>query len=255
MGRQAFIGIDVGSASVRAGIFDAEGHRLAFSARPIQQYHPRALHVEQSAADIWAQTAAAVREAVVTAGTAPSDIAAIGVDATCSVSMAEDGESNHDIIMRMDHRAAEQTVQINATGDEALAYGTRHIIESMNAAGHRIERIVMCGGGSKNPYWLRENADATGCEIHLVNEEDAVMLGAVTTRRGGQQRVRLHAGGRGEDGQAGRQSRRARRNESFPQRQIRDLPAIVRRHGALPLRDGRMAVICPCNFSIRFISK
>ena len=61
---------------------------------------------------------------------------------------------------------------------QALAYGTRHIIESMNAAGHRIERIVMCGGGTKNPYWLRENADATGCEIHLVGEEDAVTLGA-----------------------------------------------------------------------------
>ena len=61
---------------------------------------------------------------------------------------------------------------------QALAYGTRHIVESMNAAGHKIERIVMCGGGTKNPYWLRENADATGCEIHLVSEEDAVTLGA-----------------------------------------------------------------------------
>ena len=61
---------------------------------------------------------------------------------------------------------------------QALAYGTRHLIESMNSAGHRIERIVMCGGGAKNPYWLRENADATGCEIQLVSEEDAVTLGA-----------------------------------------------------------------------------
>jgi ribulose kinase len=61
---------------------------------------------------------------------------------------------------------------------QALAYGTRHIIERMNASGHTIERIVMCGGGSKNPYWLRENADATGCAIHLVSEEDAVTLGA-----------------------------------------------------------------------------
>jgi len=36
----------------------------------------------------------------------------------------------------------------------------------------------MCGGGTKNPYWLREHADATGCDIHLVSEEDAVTLGA-----------------------------------------------------------------------------
>ena len=28
---------------------------------------------------------------------------------------------------------------------EGLAYGTRHIIQAMNAAGHRIDRLVMCG--------------------------------------------------------------------------------------------------------------
>jgi len=466
MNAQVFVGIDVGSASVRAGIFAADGQRLAFAVRPIEQFHPRPLYVEQSSANIWAQTGAALREALASAGIAGERVAAIGVDATCSlvavgpggapVSLAENGDPEHDIIMWMDHRAATQTAAINATGDEALAYvggevgiemelpkvlwlkqnyparyaaawrffdladylvwrasdadvasvctltckwnylahenrfsesllaavgladltgkvppqvlllgsaagrlsaraaaelglpagivvatgiidahagglaltstapdgslaiivgtsnchmvvspdpvmvpgvwgpyygamlpgywlneggqsaagalldwtlqqsdawplleatakselrnvyavlndwladleareawptrdlhvlsdhhgnrspranpaargvvvgltleqgkdalarlylatlqalayGTRHIIESMNAAGHRIERIVMCGGGTKNPYWLRENADATGCEIHLVSEEDAVTLGA-----------------------------------------------------------------------------
>ena len=33
---------------------------------------------------------------------------------------------------------------------QALAYGTRHIIESLNAAGHRIERVVVTGGGARN---------------------------------------------------------------------------------------------------------
>jgi ribulose kinase len=61
---------------------------------------------------------------------------------------------------------------------QALAYGTRHIIETMNASGHRIERVVMCGGGTKNPLLLREHADAIGCAIHLVEDEDAVTLGA-----------------------------------------------------------------------------
>ncbi len=466
MGKPVFVGIDVGSASVRAGLFDLEGQRLAFAVRPIQQFHPQSLHVEQSSADIWAQAAAAVREAVATAGIDPARVVSIGVDATCSlvavgahgqpVSVAAAGAADHDIIMWMDHRAGDQAAALNATRDpalayvggevsiemelpkvlwlkqnfperyaatwrffdladylvwrladadiasvctltckwnylaheerfsdtllaavglddllgkvppkvlplgsaagtlsaraaaelglpagivvatgiidahagglalvstapmgslaiiggtsnchmvvnpepvmvpgvwgpyygamlpgwwlgeggqsaagalldwtlrqsdawpllertakesgrnvyavlndwaadlesreawptrdlhvlsdhhgnrspranphargvvvgltleqgkdalarlylatlQALAYGTRHIIESMNAAGHRIERIVMCGGGTKNPYWLRENADATGCEIHLVSEEDAVTLGA-----------------------------------------------------------------------------
>ena len=61
---------------------------------------------------------------------------------------------------------------------QALAYGTREIIEAMRAAGHRVDRIVACGGSTKNPLWLREHADATGCEIHQAEDEDAVTLGA-----------------------------------------------------------------------------
>jgi ribulose kinase len=48
----------------------------------------------------------------------------------------------------------------------------------MNAAGHRIDHIVMCGGGTKNPLLLQEHADALGRDLHLVEEEDAVALGA-----------------------------------------------------------------------------
>ena len=42
-----------GSASVRAGLYDRHGRRLAFAVRPIRQFHPRAGFVEQSSADIW----------------------------------------------------------------------------------------------------------------------------------------------------------------------------------------------------------
>jgi len=56
MNSPVFVGIDVGSASVRAGIFDATGKRLAFAVRPIDQFHPRALFVEQSSGDIWTHT-------------------------------------------------------------------------------------------------------------------------------------------------------------------------------------------------------
>lgn len=61
---------------------------------------------------------------------------------------------------------------------EGLAYGTRHIIEAMNAAGHRIDRLIMCGGGTKNPLLLQIHADAIGLDIHLAEDEDAVTLGA-----------------------------------------------------------------------------
>ena len=127
-----FLGIDVGSASVRAGLFGADGHRLAFATRPIRQFHPRPLFVEQSSADIWAQTCAAVREALTAVAIDPARVVSAGVDATCSlvavgaggrtVSVAEMGEAERDIIMWMDHRAGAQTAAINATRDPALAY-------------------------------------------------------------------------------------------------------------------------------------
>lgn len=127
-----FVGIDVGSASVRAGVYDRDGHRLGFAVRPILQFRPRDLFVEQSSADIWSNACRAVREAVVGGGVDPGRITAIGIDATCSlvavgaggdpISVSERGEPDHDVIMWMDHRAGSETAAINATGDPALAY-------------------------------------------------------------------------------------------------------------------------------------
>jgi hypothetical protein len=104
----------------------------------------------------------------------------------------------------------------------------------MNAAGHQIERIVMCGGGTKNPYWLRENADATGCEIHLVSEEDAVTLGAALLGRSGEWRICVHARRCGATGAPWRQCGSACIDPRLSQRQIRDLFADVPGHGPLP---------------------
>ncbi len=61
---------------------------------------------------------------------------------------------------------------------QAVAYGTRHIIEAMNAAGHRIDTVVACGGGTKNPVFIREHADITGCRVVLGAEPEAVLLGS-----------------------------------------------------------------------------
>ncbi len=60
---------------------------------------------------------------------------------------------------------------------QAVAYGTRHIIESMNAGGYQIDQVLVCGGGTKNPAWLQEHADITGCQLHLPREPEAVLLG------------------------------------------------------------------------------
>ncbi len=61
---------------------------------------------------------------------------------------------------------------------QAIAYGTRHIIEAMNEAGYRIDTLLCCGGGTKNPVFLQQHADITGCRLVLPAEPEAVLLGA-----------------------------------------------------------------------------
>jgi len=61
---------------------------------------------------------------------------------------------------------------------QAIAHGTRHIVETMNSQGYRIDTVLACGGGTKNPVFLREHADITGCKIVLPREPEAVLLGS-----------------------------------------------------------------------------
>lgn len=61
---------------------------------------------------------------------------------------------------------------------QAIAYGTRHIIEEMNKAGFNIDTIFICGGGTKNTVFIREHADITQCRLILSKEPEAVLLGS-----------------------------------------------------------------------------
>ena len=124
------LGIDVGTGSARAGVFDRGGVMLAQASRPIRQWRPQPDFVQQSSADIWAAICAAVREAMAAAG--PHAVRGIGFDATCSlvvldaagqpVSVDPAGAPEQDVIVWMDHRAGDQADRINATGQPVLRY-------------------------------------------------------------------------------------------------------------------------------------
>ncbi|MGH0165013.1 UNVERIFIED_CONTAM: hypothetical protein FKN15_074486 [Acipenser sinensis] len=45
---------------------------------------------------------------------------------------------------------------------QAVALGTRHILDTLQAAGHRISTLFMCGGLSKNLLFVQMHADITG---------------------------------------------------------------------------------------------
>lgn len=127
-----FIGIDVGTGSARAGVFDAQGHLLASAKRPITIWHEAGSIVEQSSEQIWKAVCGSVKDAVATAGIMASAIAGIGFDATCSlvavktngapVAVGPSGDPDRNIIVWMDHRAAGEAEEINAGGHAVLRY-------------------------------------------------------------------------------------------------------------------------------------
>ena len=61
---------------------------------------------------------------------------------------------------------------------QGVAYGTRDIVRAMNESGYRIKTLFVTGGGTKNPLWLQEHADATGLTLILPKEPEAVLLGS-----------------------------------------------------------------------------
>lgn len=127
-----FIGIDVGTGSARAGIFDRDGTMVAKATRDIALFRDGPDIAEQSSNDIWRAVCASVREALAAAGLAAGDIAGIGFDATCSLvvlgaggkplPVGTSGDGERDIIVWMDHRALDQAQRINRTGHAVLDY-------------------------------------------------------------------------------------------------------------------------------------
>jgi ribulose kinase len=59
-----------------------------------------------------------------------------------------------------------------------LAYGTRHIVEALQTAGHEIDAIVATGSGSKNRLLMQAHANAIGLPVYLPRESEGVLLGS-----------------------------------------------------------------------------
>ncbi|MGH6762584.1 MAG: FGGY-family carbohydrate kinase [Phyllobacterium sp.] len=127
-----FIGVDVGTGSARAGIFDLNGTMLSSAKRDIQLFREGSDIAEQSSEDIWQAVTHSVRTALSESGLKARDIGGIGYDATCSlVVVGTDGEplpvgssglAERNIIVWMDHRAIDQTRRINDSRDRVLRY-------------------------------------------------------------------------------------------------------------------------------------
>jgi D-ribulokinase len=130
--RQAFIGVDVGTSSARAGAFDEKGTLLATARHPIAVWHEAGNVVEQSSADIWAACVDSVRAVMADAALPPSAVKGLGFDATCSLvaldaaanplTVSTSGDDRRNVIVWMDHRAIAEARFVNDTHDDVLRY-------------------------------------------------------------------------------------------------------------------------------------
>lgn len=127
--KRHFVGVDVGTGSVRAGVFDAAGRQCGAASADIGIHRGPGGIVEQSSAEIWRACCTAVRGAMTGAQIDPAAIAGLGFDATCSLvvlgpggaplPVSDDDAADRDVIVWMDHRATEQAARINE-GDHAV---------------------------------------------------------------------------------------------------------------------------------------
>src|SRR5260221_12868874 len=113
--RQGFIGVDVGTSSARAGVFDEKGTLLATARHSITVWHEAGNVGEQSSSEIWAACAASVRAAMAEAALPPSAVKGMGFDGTCSlvvldaaahpVTVSSSRDDRRNVLVWMDHRA------------------------------------------------------------------------------------------------------------------------------------------------------
>ncbi|XP_054714417.1 FGGY carbohydrate kinase domain-containing protein-like isoform X2 [Uloborus diversus] len=125
-----YIGIDVGTQSVRGGLVRCNGVVEKTASLSIKTWNPTKDVYEQSSDNIWTLCVAVVKE--ITKNCDPSMIHGIGFDATCSLvaidkelkplSVSESGNPEQNIVLWMDHRAVAEANFINSKQHKVLKY-------------------------------------------------------------------------------------------------------------------------------------
>ncbi|XP_025194132.1 FGGY carbohydrate kinase domain-containing protein isoform X3 [Melanaphis sacchari] len=154
-----FIGVDVGTGSVRAALVDNTGRILKKSTKIIQTWNPEENFYQQSSEDIWRSCCKVVRE--VTEGVPSEKVKGIGFDATCSLvvvdndglplSVSKNGEREQNVILWMDHRAKKEADFINTTNHRVLKYVGGKISLEMETP----KILWLKNNLPKNTFWQR----------------------------------------------------------------------------------------------------
>jgi glycerol kinase len=117
--KDAILSIDQGTTSCRAIVFNAEGKPLGVGQQEFQQYFPRAGWVEHDAKEILDVQIKCIKQAIVSAGIKPEDVACVGITnqrETTVVWNRKTGEPIHPAIVWQCRRTQEaaQMMKIDA---------------------------------------------------------------------------------------------------------------------------------------------
>ena len=117
------VGIDGGTESLRARVFDLSGACIGNATSPYPTQFAPGARAEQNPEDWWHAAGHAVRAAVAEAGVRASDVQAICLATTCCTVVALDaaGRALRPAILWMDMRAGREAADVLATRDPALA--------------------------------------------------------------------------------------------------------------------------------------
>lgn len=128
----AFVAVDVGTGSARAGVITGEGLLLARAEHPIRIQRVGAVRAEHNSNDIWQAVCRAVRDALAQSGIDPARVEGLGLAATCSLVVRDkagnplpvspDGGEGWDTIVWLDHRALAEAEEVTATRHSVLDF-------------------------------------------------------------------------------------------------------------------------------------
>ena len=170
------LGIDAGTAGLRAGLFDLEGRPLGFHDQAYPTRYPRPGWAEQRPAEWWEALVAAVRGCLGAHGLDAARVIGLAVDAPCDILLADaTGAPLTDSLMWMDLRASAQAQLLTQTGDPVLRY---------------------CGGDVPAEWplpkalWLKQHEPALWAQATYLVEQ----MGWLTWRLTGEWAIPLNSG-------------------------------------------------------------
>lgn len=118
------LGIDAGTESFRAGVYDDTGRCLGFGVSPNTNIHRHPGWGEQDISKWETALVDSIRKGIAASGVKPEEITGIGLDGTsCTVVFLDKaGKPLRDAVMWMDVRAAKEADDIATGSEEALEY-------------------------------------------------------------------------------------------------------------------------------------